>query len=86
MMTGNVTQVVIDLVDLLGGADDPGVKERLVKFVWPLAAFAIGCIAAAFGFLWFGFAALALPVLILLALLAAEKPSQAGAPLRQPAA
>jgi uncharacterized membrane protein YoaK (UPF0700 family) len=86
MMTGNVTQVVIDLVDLLRGADDPGVKERLVKFVWPLAAFAIGCVAAAFGFHWFGFAALALPVLILLALLAAEKPSQAGASLRQPAA
>ena len=86
MMTGNVTQVVIDLVDLLRGADDPGVKERLVKFVWPLAAFAIGCVAAAFGFHWFGFAALALPVLILLALLAAEKPSPAQAPLRQPAA
>jgi uncharacterized membrane protein YoaK (UPF0700 family) len=65
MMTGNVTQIVIDTVDLLRGADDAGLKVRFAKFLWPLAAFAIGCAAAAFAYAWFGFAALALPVLIL---------------------
>jgi len=77
MMTGNVTQIVIDAVDLLRGADDPGLKSRFAKFAWPLTAFAIGCVAAAFGYLWFGFAALALPALILVALLVAERPQGA---------
>ncbi|WP_305824448.1 YoaK family protein [Massilia brevitalea] len=81
MMTGNVTQIVIDAVDLLRGADDPGLKTRFAKFLWPLLSFAIGCIAAAFGYLWFGFAALALPVLILVGLLVAERP-QAASPVQ----
>ena len=77
MMTGNVTQIVIDAVDLLRGADDPGLTTRFAKFLWPLLSFAVGCIAAAFGYLWFGFAALALPVLILVGLLVAERPQAA---------
>jgi len=81
MMTGNVTQIVIDAVDLLRGADDPGLRTRFAKFLWPLLSFAIGCIAAAFGYLWFGFAALALPVLILVGLLVAERP-QAASPVQ----
>ena len=81
MMTGNVTQIVIDAVDLLRGADDPGLTTRFAKFLWPLLSFAIGCIAAAFGYLWFGFAALALPVLILVGLLVAERP-QAASPVQ----
>ena len=72
MMTGNVTQIVIDSVDLLRGAADPGLRTRFSKFLWPLVSFAIGCIAAAFAVRWFGFAALALPLLILIALLALE--------------
>ena len=75
MMTGNVTQLVIDAVDLLRGADDPGLKVRFAKFLWPLAAFAVGCAAAAFAYRWFGFAGLALPALILAALLVSEKPA-----------
>ncbi|TQK04719.1 YoaK family protein [Herbaspirillum sp. SJZ107] len=78
MMTGNVTQIVIDAVDCLRGADDPGLGARLAKFAWPLAAFAAGCIAAAFAFHRFGFAALVVPVLILLGLLALEAPVPAG--------
>jgi uncharacterized membrane protein YoaK (UPF0700 family) len=77
MMTGNVTQIVIDTVDLLRGADDPGLAARFAKFLWPMTAFAAGCVAAAFGYHWFGFAALVLPVLILLGLLVAEKPAPA---------
>jgi len=79
MMTGNVTQIVIDAVDLLRGADDPGLQARFAKVLWPLLSFALGCIAAAFGYLWFGFAALALPVLILLGLLVSERPQRAAA-------
>jgi uncharacterized membrane protein YoaK (UPF0700 family) len=78
MMTGNVTQIVIDSVDLLRGARDPGLEARFAKFFWPLASFALGCIAAAFGYHLFGFAALVLPVLILLGLLAMERPLPAG--------
>jgi uncharacterized membrane protein YoaK (UPF0700 family) len=75
MMTGNVTQIVIDLVDAVRGANDPGLSARCSKFIWPLVAFAVGCIAAAFGFRWFGFVALVIPVLILLGLLASESPA-----------
>jgi uncharacterized membrane protein YoaK (UPF0700 family) len=78
MMTGNVTQIVIDTVDCLRGADDPGLGARFAKFIWPLAAFAAGCVAAAFAFHWFGFAALVVPLLILLGLLALEAPARAG--------
>jgi uncharacterized membrane protein YoaK (UPF0700 family) len=78
MMTGNVTQIVIDTVDLLRGAGDATLRARFEKFLWPLVAFAIGCIAAAFGYHWFGFAALVLPVLILSGLLVSEAPAAAG--------
>jgi uncharacterized membrane protein YoaK (UPF0700 family) len=74
MMTGNVTQIVIDLVDAMRGAGDPGLKARCGKFIWPLAAFACGCVVAAFAFHRFGFAALVVPVLILLGLLVVETP------------
>lgn len=65
MMTGNVTQLVIDTVDRLRGAADAATKARCAKFFWPVLAFALGCAAAGFAYLAFGFVALALPVLIL---------------------
>lgn len=65
MMTGNVTQLVIDTVDRLRGAADAATKARCAKFFWPVLAFALGCGAAAFAFLAFGFVALILPVAIL---------------------
>jgi uncharacterized membrane protein YoaK (UPF0700 family) len=75
MMTGNVTQIVIDAVDLARGARQPGLDGRFAKFAMPLLAFAVGCVTAAFGFRWVGFAALAVPVLILSGLLAGEVPA-----------
>ena len=65
MMTGNVTQLVIDTVDRLRGAADAATKARCAKFFWPVLAFALGCAAAAFAFRAFGFVALAVPVAIL---------------------
>ena len=65
MMTGNVTQLVIDTVDRLRGAADAATKARCAKFFWPVLAFALGCGAAAFAFLAVGFVALIVPVGIL---------------------
>jgi uncharacterized membrane protein YoaK (UPF0700 family) len=48
-MIGDVTQIVIDLGDLVRGSADPRSSTRLVLFLGPLAAFAIGRIMAAFG-------------------------------------
>jgi uncharacterized membrane protein YoaK (UPF0700 family) len=65
MMTGNVTQLVIDTVDRLRGVADPATQARIAKFFWQILAFALGCGAAAFAYLAVGFAALAVPVAIL---------------------
>jgi uncharacterized membrane protein YoaK (UPF0700 family) len=70
VMTGNVTQLVIDLVDLLRGAADAGVRHRAGKFLWPILAFAAGAIGGAYAFLYAGLWALGLPVLVLLAVAA----------------
>ena len=72
MMTGNVTQLVIDGVDMLAGWSDPGTGARCVKFLWPLLAFAVGAVLAAFAYLSAGFVALSLPLLILASLIWAE--------------
>jgi len=65
MMTGNVTQLVIDTVDRLRGAADAATKARCAKFFWPVLAFALGCGMAAFAYLAVGFVALIVPVAIL---------------------
>jgi uncharacterized membrane protein YoaK (UPF0700 family) len=65
MMTGNVTQLVIDSVDRLRGAADAATRARCTKFFWPVLAFALGWAAAAFAYRAFGFVALAVPLAIL---------------------
>lgn len=65
MMTGNVTQLVIDAVDQLRGAADGKTRERFDKFIWPLLAFGGGAILAAFAYRELGFSALLLPIAIL---------------------
>ena len=65
MMTGNVTQLVIDTVDRLRGAADAATRARCAKFFWPVLSFALGCAAAAFAYLAVGFVALMAPVAIL---------------------
>ncbi|WP_374703562.1 DUF1275 family protein [Janthinobacterium sp. ROICE36] len=72
MMTGNVTQLVIDTVDVLRGAADGATRERCIKFFWPLPGFAVGAILATFAYLAVGFAALAVPLVILLVLIALQ--------------
>ncbi|MDO8038315.1 YoaK family protein [Janthinobacterium sp. SUN137] len=75
MMTGNVTQIVIDTVDVLRGAADGATHARCGKFFWPLLAFALGAIAAAFAYLAFGFVALAVPLILLGALIVVQQRS-----------
>jgi uncharacterized membrane protein YoaK (UPF0700 family) len=75
MMTGNVTQLVIDVVDRLRGAADAPTRARCAKFLWLIVAFALGCGAAAFAYAAVGFAALAVPVLVLCVFLWLPEPA-----------
>jgi uncharacterized membrane protein YoaK (UPF0700 family) len=68
VMTGNVTQLVIDTVDIALGAADAQTRQRGLKFFWPVVAFACGAIAGGFGFVRAGFFALAVPIGVLLVL------------------
>jgi len=65
MMTGNVTQLVIDTVDRLRGAGDAATAARCSKFFWPLCGFAAGCAGGAWLYLALGFVALGVPLAIL---------------------
>jgi uncharacterized membrane protein YoaK (UPF0700 family) len=73
MMTGNVTQLVIDTVDWLRGAADGKTSERFAKFIWPLLAFGGGAILAAFAYRALGFSALLLPIAILCGVIALQR-------------
>ena len=67
VMTGNVTQVVIDAVDLVGsgGADDAAMRTPIRK-LWPsIVAFAAGALSGAFLLVQLGFSCLGLPMLAL---------------------
>jgi uncharacterized membrane protein YoaK (UPF0700 family) len=68
VMTGNVTQIVIDLVDLARGATDDGLRQRIAKFVCPALAFAGGAICGASFYKGASLWALALPLVILVSL------------------
>jgi uncharacterized membrane protein YoaK (UPF0700 family) len=66
VMTGNVTQLVIDLVDVVRGGADQAIHRRCAKFLWPILAFGSGCIGGAFAYIYAGFYGL-LPAIALLA-------------------
>lgn len=65
VMTGNVTQLVLDLVELLRGAADSGLRQRIHKLGWPVLSFACGAFCGAFVYLHVSLWALALPLVIL---------------------
>jgi uncharacterized membrane protein YoaK (UPF0700 family) len=67
VMTGNVTQLVIDLVDLLRGEANAPVRERIQRLLWPIIFFAAGATAGAVVFKHVAMWALALPIALLLA-------------------
>ncbi len=69
VMTGNVTQVTMDLVDLFQGDALPEVARLRVAKLWPpIVAFAAGATAAGLLARHLGFWALLVPMLALLAL------------------
>ena len=68
LMTGNTTQVVLDVTDLLRGTPDAAaVRGRLSRMASNIAAFAVGCAAAALLFATTGVWCFAVPPLIGLA-------------------
>jgi uncharacterized membrane protein YoaK (UPF0700 family) len=62
VMTGNVTQVVIDLVDLTAG-NQPGAGARLHKMLPPVLTFAVGALAGAMLYGLIGYLAVIVPIL-----------------------
>jgi uncharacterized membrane protein YoaK (UPF0700 family) len=65
VMTGNVTQVIIDLVDLSFGRAEAEARLRVRKMVPAILAFTIGAAGGALGYIFSGFWCLALPIAIL---------------------
>lgn len=74
-MTGNVTQLVIDVMDIVRGAGTDAIRERSIKFVWPIVAFALGAIIGAFGYVYFAFPALLMPIAMLVAMALQSAPA-----------
>lgn len=66
VMTGNVTQLVIELVDAVRG--DIAARARAAGLLWPALAFAAGAVNGAWAFVLAGFGGLLAPCAILLAL------------------
>jgi uncharacterized membrane protein YoaK (UPF0700 family) len=67
VMTGNVTQFVIDCIDYWRRSSGEA-RERLARLAPAIIAFGIGAIGAALCYQWLSFWALAIPIAVLLAL------------------
>lgn len=68
VMTGNVTQLVIDTLDLALGGKDSALLQRVWKSLWPTLSFGLGAVVGALAYVGAGFVALLLPIGVLLAL------------------
>lgn len=76
MMTGNVTHMVIDIVDIVYGKNaelKQRACERLKQMVPAISAFLLGAISAAGGYMFLAFWGLLLPIILLLILTAISK-------------
>lgn len=62
VMTGSVTQLVIEVTDWLVGRRDAGLGQRIHRLIFPVLAFALGAMLGAIGYAAMGFTALLLPV------------------------
>jgi len=78
VMTGNVTQLVIDLVDLVSSPTDGGLRQRIAKFGCPVLAFAGGAVCGGSFYPHASLWTLALPLVILVGL--ALTPADATSP------
>lgn len=66
VMTGNVTQTVMDAVEVAFGAEAAPAMSRLKKMLPPVIGFMVGAIAGGLGFAQFGFWCLTAPLLAIL--------------------
>ncbi|AKM32506.1 permease [Pandoraea faecigallinarum] len=75
IMTGNTTQIVIDMVELASGncGDGNAAKARLRKMLPALVAFAVGAVFGGFAYHGAGFWCVLLPVALLVALATANE-------------
>jgi uncharacterized membrane protein YoaK (UPF0700 family) len=64
VMTGNVTQLVIDLMECIKGADS-ALGNRINKFLWPILAFGVGAISGGFASVHWQFWSLLVPITML---------------------
>ncbi|MFJ7567390.1 YoaK family protein [Herminiimonas sp. NPDC097707] len=78
MMTGNVTQLIIELVELIVEGGDNRTRRNFAKYFWPIIAFGLGALLAAFAYARLGFQALLLPIAMILILACVEKWGKAG--------
>ncbi|GIL38958.1 YoaK family protein [Roseiterribacter gracilis] len=74
VMTGNVTQLIIDLVDLACGTAEEAARDRLRRMAAPVLAFTAGALSGGLLYMAAGFACLVLPI-VLLALVAFLRPA-----------
>jgi uncharacterized membrane protein YoaK (UPF0700 family) len=72
VMTGNVTQLVIDLVDASLGRGGAETRLRIRKMVPAIIAFTIGALAGALSYMAVAFWCLVLPIVVLVAIFARE--------------
>jgi uncharacterized membrane protein YoaK (UPF0700 family) len=72
VMTGNVTQVVIDLVDSAAGRGTPEARGRVRKMLPAILAFTAGALLSAVLFTLFGFWCLLMPIAALILLFIRE--------------
>ncbi len=80
IMTGNTTQVVIDVVDLLrsGTVDRDVVRARLIRMAPALAIFAVGALLGALGYAAASFWSLLVPIAALAVLVVTTPASTRG--------
>ena len=67
IMTGNTTQAMLDVIDLVGGSDPTqvaAVRTRFRRTIRAIFWFAVGCAVAALLYAWIGFWNLAVPVVV----------------------
>lgn len=72
MMTGNVTQLVVEFFQLLKEGGNKAALNKCAKYLWPIILFGTGSLIAAFAYLRFGFHALWLPIALVLILACIE--------------
>jgi uncharacterized membrane protein YoaK (UPF0700 family) len=72
VMTGNVTQVIIDLVDLSFGRANAEARLRVRKMVPAILTFTVGALCGALGYVFVHFWCLLLPIAILVVIFARE--------------